>query len=71
MTIDTNFKVNYDLLKTNTCFGIATGYGLHYRGVAVRVPVGSRIFCSPYCPDRLLVPLNFLFNGYWGLLTWW
>jgi hypothetical protein len=33
--------------------GIATGYGLDDRGVGVRVPVGSRIFSSPRCPDRL------------------
>jgi hypothetical protein len=33
--------------------GIATSYGLDDRGVGVRVPVGSRIFCSPNRPDRL------------------
>jgi hypothetical protein len=32
--------------------GIATGHGLDDRGITVRVPVGSRIFCSPRCPDR-------------------
>jgi hypothetical protein len=32
--------------------GIATGYGLDYRGVGVRVPVASRIFSS-HCPDWL------------------
>jgi hypothetical protein len=32
---------------------IATGYGLEYRGVGVRVPVGSRIFSSPHHPDQL------------------
>jgi hypothetical protein len=31
--------------------GIATGYGLNDRGLGVRVPVGSRIFCSPRRPD--------------------
>jgi hypothetical protein len=31
--------------------GIATGYGLDDRGVGVRVPVGSKIFTSPYRPD--------------------
>jgi hypothetical protein len=34
--------------------GIATGYGLDNREVAVRVPVGSRIFTSLYRPDRFL-----------------
>jgi hypothetical protein len=33
--------------------GIATGYGLDDRVVGVRVPVGSRIFSSQCCPDRL------------------
>jgi hypothetical protein len=33
--------------------GIATGYVLDDQGVAVRVPVGSRIFSSPRRPDRL------------------
>jgi hypothetical protein len=37
--------------------GIATGYRPHGREVGVRIPVGSRIFTSPYRPDRL-----------WGLL---
>jgi hypothetical protein len=36
--------------------GIADGYGLNDRGVGVRVPVGSRIFSSPRCPDRLWGP---------------
>jgi hypothetical protein len=46
--------------------GIATCYGLDNRGVGVRVPVGSRIFSSPYRPDRLWGPLNLLSNGYRG-----
>jgi hypothetical protein len=33
--------------------GIATGYELDDRGVGVRVPVRSRIFSFPSCPDRL------------------
>jgi hypothetical protein len=32
---------------------IGTGYGLEEREAGVRVPVGSRIFISPYPPDRL------------------
>jgi hypothetical protein len=33
--------------------GTATDYELDDRGVGVRVPVGSIIFTSPCCPDRL------------------
>jgi hypothetical protein len=46
--------------------GIATGYGLDDQGVGVRVPVGSKIFTSPYHPDRLWGPPNLLTNGYQG-----
>jgi hypothetical protein len=46
--------------------GIATVYGLDDRGVGVRVPVGSRIFSSPSCPDRLWGPPNLLPNEYRG-----
>jgi hypothetical protein len=42
--------------------GIATGYVLDDRGVAVRVPVGQE--SSPSRPDRLWSPPNFLHNGY-------
>jgi hypothetical protein len=37
----------------SSAVGITTGYGLHGR-VGVRVPVGERIFASPYCSDRPL-----------------
>jgi hypothetical protein len=47
--------------------GIATGYGRDDREVGVRVPVGSRIFTSPYHPDRFWGPPNLLYNGYRGL----
>jgi hypothetical protein len=53
--------VNWD-----SAVGIATGYGLDYRGVGLRVPVGARIFSSPCRSDRLWGPLN-LSNGYRGL----
>jgi hypothetical protein len=43
--------------------GIATDYGLNDRGFGVRVLVGSRIFPSPHCPDRLWGPPNPLSNG--------
>jgi hypothetical protein len=44
--------------------GIATGYGLDDRGVGVRVQAESRIFTSPYPPDRLWGPPKLLSNGY-------
>jgi hypothetical protein len=40
----------------DSAVGIATGYGLDGRGVGVRVPVRSRMFCSPCPPDRLWEP---------------
>jgi hypothetical protein len=43
---------------------IANGYGLDDRGVRVQVPVGSRIFTSPYRPDRLRGLPNLLSNEY-------
>jgi hypothetical protein len=49
------------LVTTGVC--IATGYGMDDRGVAVRVPVGSTIFYSPYRPDRLWGPSSFISNG--------
>jgi hypothetical protein len=44
-------KVNYR--RRDSAVGIATGYGRDDRGVGVRVPVGSRMFSSPRCPNRL------------------
>jgi hypothetical protein len=43
---------------------ITTGYGLDNQGVGVRVPVGARIFTSPYCTDRLWGPSSFPSNVY-------
>jgi hypothetical protein len=40
-------------MNRNSAVGIATGYGLDDQEAGVRVPVGSRIFTSPYRPDRL------------------
>jgi hypothetical protein len=53
-------------LATMSCraFGIATGYGLDDRGIRVLVPLGSRIFISPYHPDRLWGPPSLLSNWY-------
>jgi hypothetical protein len=47
--------------------GIATGYGLDFRGFEVRVPVGLRIFTSPYRPDRLWDLSSLLSSGYLGV----
>jgi hypothetical protein len=44
--------------------GMVTGYGLDDQEVRVQLPVGSRIFSSPYHPDRLWGPPNLLSNGY-------
>jgi hypothetical protein len=52
---------------TDSVVRIATGYGLDNGGIAVRVPVGSRIFSSPRRPDRFWGPTNLLSNGYRGL----
>jgi hypothetical protein len=49
----------YDALL-RTLVGIATGYGLDDQGVGIRVPVGSKIFTSPYRTDRLWGPPNLL-----------
>jgi hypothetical protein len=46
---------------------IATGYGLDDQGVGVGVPVGEKIFTSPFRQDRLWSPPSFLSNGYGGL----
>jgi hypothetical protein len=40
-------------MSRGSAVGIAIGYALGDRGVGVRVPVGSRIFTSPYRPDWL------------------
>jgi hypothetical protein len=48
---------------------IATGYGLDAQGVRVQVPVGSRIFFSPCCPDQVWSPPSLLSNGYQGALS--
>jgi hypothetical protein len=50
----------------NSAVGIATGYGLDDREAGVRVPVRSRIFTSPYLPDRLWRPPNFYTMGTGG-----
>jgi hypothetical protein len=54
------FKLGLNIFDfSRSCtVGITASYWLYDRkggggGVGVRVPVGSRIFTSPYCPDRL------------------
>jgi hypothetical protein len=51
--------------EIDSVVGIATGYGLHDRGVGARVPLESRMFSS-FRPDRLWDPPNRLSNGYRG-----
>jgi hypothetical protein len=52
--------------RRGSAVGIVTGYGLDGWGVGVRVPLGSRIFISPYRPDRFWGPPNLLSNVYGG-----
>jgi hypothetical protein len=63
-----NFSFSYSPnVSRDSAVGIATGYGPDDWEVGVRVPVGSRIFTSPCCPDRLWGPPNLLYNGQRGL----
>jgi hypothetical protein len=48
------------LTNLGSAVGVANGYGLDERGVGVQLSVESRIFISPYSPDRLLSPPNLL-----------
>jgi hypothetical protein len=68
----TSFRVTkfgmFGLIKSrSSAVAIATSYGLDDRMVAVRVPLGTRIFTSPYRPHRLWGPPSLLFSGYRGL----
>jgi hypothetical protein len=47
--------------------GIATDYGMDDGGVRVRVPVGSKMFSTPQCPDGLWGPPSLLSNVYYAL----
>jgi hypothetical protein len=53
----------YLLRRRGSSVGTATDYRLDGRVVEVRVPVGSRILCSPRHQDRLWSPRNLLSNG--------
>jgi hypothetical protein len=50
----------------DSAVGIATGYGLDDRGVEIRVLVESRMFSSPYRPDRLWAHLASYQIDTWG-----
>jgi hypothetical protein len=50
---------------------IATAHGLDDRRVGVRIPVGPRIFTSPYRPDAIWGPPIHLSNGHRGLKRQW
>jgi hypothetical protein len=54
------------LTSRSSVVGIATGYMLDDCGVGLRVPIGSRIFTSPYRPDRLWGSPSLLSNRYQG-----
>jgi hypothetical protein len=66
---NSNFMSNSDSLSRVSVVGIVTSYGLHDRGVGVRVPVGSRISSSPRHLDQLWGPPNLLSSGYQGALS--
>jgi hypothetical protein len=53
-------------MSRDSVVGIATGYGLDDRGVAVRVLVGSKIFSSPRRPDQFCGPPGLYKVGTWG-----
>jgi hypothetical protein len=64
LSIEVLYEFIVFLFSRDSVVSIATGYGLDDRGFGVRVPLGSRIFSSPRCPDRLCGPPDLLSNGY-------
>jgi hypothetical protein len=59
----------YERKRRDSAVCIATSYGLDDQGVAVRVPVETRIFYFPCHADQLWDPPSLLFNEYRGLLS--
>jgi hypothetical protein len=68
MTVLPNMDLYWSIIVNR---GIANIYELDDRGFGVQVPVGSRIFTSPYRPDRLWGPPNLLPDGYRELFPPW
>jgi hypothetical protein len=56
--------IRYVVESRDSTVSIATGYGLDDQQVGVRVPVGARIFISPWPPDRLWGLPSLLYRGY-------
>jgi hypothetical protein len=48
-----NAALQFTQGSRDSSVGIATGYDLDDGGIGLLVPVGSSIFSSPCCPDRL------------------
>jgi hypothetical protein len=83
-TIQYNTHDNLDLLivilvalyldvtyrRHGRAINMATGYGLDYRGVGVRIPARLRHFISLHRPDRFWVIPSLLSNGYLQLFLW-
>jgi hypothetical protein len=60
-------SIFWNLQKSSgSAVGIVIGCGLDDRGFGVRVPVGSRVFASPYRQDRIWGLLNLLSNRFRG-----
>jgi hypothetical protein len=53
-----NFPTVNGRRRRDNAVGIATGYGLDDRGIAVRVPI-SNVFSSPQRRDRLRGPPSY------------
>jgi hypothetical protein len=59
----------FPVRSRDSSVGIANGYGLDGQGVAVRVPVESRIFSSPRLPNQLWGSPSLISNGYQGVVS--
>jgi hypothetical protein len=63
-TVTDIHKIIHMLTDGDSAVGTATGYWLDDQEVGIRVPARSRIFASPYRPDRLWGLPNLLYIGY-------